>query len=924
MTVESARNKAGPFNVTGTSITIPRKFLVLDDDDVRVIRVRNGIESDITAGIRHTGIGEASGTVVISSGLRAGDKIYLLRAVPNLQRSDYNAQGRVRTDQVENDFDRVVMQIQDLSERQGRALTLGVSSEIDGEAAMAAALLAPQYAAQAQQAASDALAAAMSEQSLSALLASTQVYSLGSKLVTRADGFAYEVVSGTPSVLTAGGVRLRPLPRDGAISALQCAIPTTGDQTALLKTWMQFAADQGYIFDLSWRAFTFSEMDVPGDVDLRNGVLMSNKAAPTGLGNFQTDYALRLGGTEGAEIAVTADFETGDESVTLASVAGIEIGDLLHLQSTRLIDTDHRGAWQEGQVVKVRAINGTRVYFDTTLVYSGRANASASGTITAISADRYTLTVSNMLAGNGRDKTVKVTITSGAAAGESRMIIAAGATTLRHSGSQPGEWERSPWPAGVQVGDTITHSWVTTATVIKPAKIKLTNVTILRDKVFTANSGDTSFRGLRIRNADAPLIRDCTVNNFAMTNIHLSKCHRPVVENCDVSGANLSYSGSNGTGYGVSIETCSEATVRNTSGQMCRRVVDYSGSSGYSENGLCENVVARGGGVTYAGQRFWPAGPALQNAVGSHGSGRFTRYINCVGINVYRGINLRGREEIVRGYTHIGYGVSAIGINYGSGHVIDGVSCIDTFSEDLRGPDFRQERATPAGRRLEYVVFMDFADPFAGNITTTIRNVRANSVSRCAMFLNGSGAVIQNLVLENWHVSASDEGTSGVTDFAWFIASVIATFDDCVFNDCYFNLPSGVNYSGYEALFGVGAQYEVVVGGRIKIDDLWFSRVAAGGLTRFPCRQQTATITIQNVRTGAARPRCNGLMIEDGGSAPMNAAPDRTNMDVLATFPSGTAGVASGNFGVNISQSEGFISVVNNTTTDQTFKMRVA
>ena len=47
-------------------------------------------------------------------------------------------------------------------------------------------------------------------------------------------------------------------------------------------------------------------------------------------------------------------------------------------------------------------------------------------------------------------------------------------------------------------------------------------------------------------------------------------------------------------------------------------------------------------------------------------------------------------------------------------------------------------------------------------------------------------------------------------------------------------------------------------------------------------------------------------------------------MDVLATFPSGTAGVASGNFGVNISQSEGFISVVNNTTTDQTFKMRVA
>lgn len=160
MTVESAKNKSGPFLVAGTSITCPRDFLIIDEDHLRVVRVRSGIEDDLTTGIGHTGIGSTSGTVVISEGVAPGDSIYLLRAVPNLQRSDYNAQGRVRTDQVESDFDLHTMQIQDLSERQSRALTLGVSADLSGEEAMAAALAAPQYAAEAKESAEAAAASA--------------------------------------------------------------------------------------------------------------------------------------------------------------------------------------------------------------------------------------------------------------------------------------------------------------------------------------------------------------------------------------------------------------------------------------------------------------------------------------------------------------------------------------------------------------------------------------------------------------------------------------------------------------------------------------------------------------------------------------------------------------------------------------------
>ena len=144
MTVESSIQKSGPFVAAGTAGTFPRNFLVLDASHVRVIRVRDGEESDIESGqVVHTGIGQVSGTVNIASGLQVGDMVYLLRAVPNVQRSDYSSQAAIPPTQVESDLDLLQMQVQDLKEAQTRALTLGVSAEVTGEEAMAAALAAP-------------------------------------------------------------------------------------------------------------------------------------------------------------------------------------------------------------------------------------------------------------------------------------------------------------------------------------------------------------------------------------------------------------------------------------------------------------------------------------------------------------------------------------------------------------------------------------------------------------------------------------------------------------------------------------------------------------------------------------------------------------------------------------------------------------
>ena len=155
MTVESTTNKAGPYIATGTGGTFPRPFLLRDEDHLRVIRVRDGVEADIVS-VGHTGIGEASGEVVIGDGLEPGDRVYLLRDVPNLQTTDYTAQGRVRPDQVEADLDIVVMQLQDIAEKQVRAITVPLSSDRGGSELALDILAVPGLA---QKAAAEAAAA---------------------------------------------------------------------------------------------------------------------------------------------------------------------------------------------------------------------------------------------------------------------------------------------------------------------------------------------------------------------------------------------------------------------------------------------------------------------------------------------------------------------------------------------------------------------------------------------------------------------------------------------------------------------------------------------------------------------------------------------------------------------------------------------
>jgi hypothetical protein len=822
--------------------------------------------------------------------------------------------------------------------------TLRDTLQADTAAASASAITAGNAATGAQQAAdaaaqdaSSALAAVstLGVEAVKALNADTRTltqitdaFGTTGEATINIGGMPYTVdltQSSTPFLVTGSGLKVQPKPIGGSVFAAQCNLNGGSDETTGLITWLQWATDNGYTFDLGGRALEISKMTIVGDTKLRNGSIKSNKTVPDG-SSFQADIAFEFTGEVVGEIDVTQDISVGTKRLQLASTSIIEPGYILRLQSSRLIDTDNRGAWREGQMLRVvDVIDATDVRIEKSVCYAGRANTFVTGTVTGFDLDRYQIDLSNTLAGNGRDSQCEITITSGAAAGERRFVLARSGTNNlqhRHAGYLAGEWDRGPWPAGVQVGDTYTYAWKSIVDVFKPATVELDRMLFTRDHKIDFNANDFGFRGVRLQYTSMSKVTNCRIEKFNETGIHLSQSYAPLVDNLEVYGANLSHSLFGGTGYGVSVETCSNPRIHNVHGSNCRRVVDLSGAGGYTEHGEVINVVGIGGGLTYEGFSYWPGGNQQQTVVGSHGSGRFSRYINCMGIDCYGGLNLRGREEIAYNYSQFGACNTVVNINYCSGSTIDGVVYSDEYSEQDRSADFRHVvGSVDNSKRPDQVVFIDFSDPFAGRVTTTVRNVRAKAIAKYGVVLSGTGADLRNLVFEDWHLTVSNEGTA-LTEFQYIAHSSTATMDNCFFNNLLVTVAAGDTATTKPFLLGVPGTIEPKVGGKIMVDGIWYFRLDQGQIARIPVGSSTAMVDMCNVRTGA-RPYIINAILQDSTGGTVNAAPDKSKVDIVSTYPTGTAGVTAGNFGINLSLANQAISVVNNAGNTQTFRIQV-
>lgn len=105
----------------GVTTTFAYAFAVLDADDLKV-RV-GGV--DVTTGFTVTGVGNrAGGTVVFAVAPANGAAIVLYRDVALVRTTDYQYAGDLREQVLDDDFDRMMMGLQDMLARINRAITI--------------------------------------------------------------------------------------------------------------------------------------------------------------------------------------------------------------------------------------------------------------------------------------------------------------------------------------------------------------------------------------------------------------------------------------------------------------------------------------------------------------------------------------------------------------------------------------------------------------------------------------------------------------------------------------------------------------------------------------------------------------------------------------------------------------------------------
>lgn len=136
MTVSTTISKSGPYN-SGTTGPFSYAFYITDEDELRVILTSAaGVETDLTLTTDYTvaGVGEAAGgtvTLVEAPDFAGGELLTLKRAVPQVQETEIRNQGAFYPAVHEAVFDRLQMQIQDVTEAVERSVKVQVSSDTD-------------------------------------------------------------------------------------------------------------------------------------------------------------------------------------------------------------------------------------------------------------------------------------------------------------------------------------------------------------------------------------------------------------------------------------------------------------------------------------------------------------------------------------------------------------------------------------------------------------------------------------------------------------------------------------------------------------------------------------------------------------------------------------------------------------------------
>jgi hypothetical protein len=424
-----------------------------------------------------------------------------------------------------------------------------------------------------------------------------------------------------------------------------------------------------------------SELQIDGSITVGTtgadaAIISALYTSPTG------SNAIDIGGglTSAATTTLTVNAPIGFNKITVASVTNITPGMLVSLQSTK--------AW----------------YHDPRETSGITPSSDATGTATAGGASTITLKVGTTFTGFVG---MAVTITSGTGAGQARVVQSYNSGTRVATMSTP--WKTAPDATSVYrfpqlfkgelhlvrsiSGNTLTLDAplmdgydvlddsfgdgleAVTVTALQPIEVRMSNIRVQRSQ--TANSN--SF-GIRISQTLGFIGENLQVDSGMAAGVICTTSYRPELRNLRISRANDTT-----TGYGVQFANCTFPRVYDSQIWGCRRGIDVSGSTPTSF-AIIERNEIMGGGVQEDAALYTPEGVVSNFGMGSHGTGRGTLYRNNIIANTERGINLRGRDEMVIGNFFYGrFTTSCVDLAFGANVTIRGNTYRSLFQE---GPPY--------------------------------------------------------------------------------------------------------------------------------------------------------------------------------------------------------------------------------------------
>lgn len=132
MTVSSETNRSGPYIGNGVTTMFDYEFRIVDKNHLTVIKTNSaGVETTLTIDANYivSGVGDPNGgQIAITAAPVAGETITILRNVPFTQETDFENQGPLLAETVEQALDQAAMRDQQLSERLDRAMVIPASA----------------------------------------------------------------------------------------------------------------------------------------------------------------------------------------------------------------------------------------------------------------------------------------------------------------------------------------------------------------------------------------------------------------------------------------------------------------------------------------------------------------------------------------------------------------------------------------------------------------------------------------------------------------------------------------------------------------------------------------------------------------------------------------------------------------------------